>query len=317
MQDETKPWPIFERVYKRQNQLLRKGQMGDEEELEYDEDSASSAGSKGDDCPLGPPAPIATIGLDEEIALRDSSLVKGAFGVCAEKELSQQGVSKENSLERRSAEGTEAEPPKDRSDTCQEASEKDKEASSHKGSLHATLESNPSGVSQTTAKQSAIQTLAQENPADLSSDISPPKKCLEGPIKSKQNCAAGAQQIGIPSFELPCIEAATIPCTEPRTPKGDAPKDPSVLPTLELTQSSSHIMTSKEKKSAKGSRKFRHKKVSDEEREELVPLSIPRTICYSLRSAIGDGSTRQRNSHSLMDRRPLRPNGCHLVSFTM
>jgi len=134
----------------------------------------------------------------------------------------------------------------------------------------------------------------------------------EGPIKSKQNCAAGAQQIGIPSFELPCIEAATIPCTEPRTPKGDAPKDPSVLPTLELTQSSSHIMTSKEKKSAKGSRKFRHKKVSDEEREELVPLSIPRTICYSLRSAIGDGSTRQRNSHSLMDRRPLRPNGCHL-----
>lgn len=43
-----------------------------------------------------------------------------------------------------------------------------------------------------------------------------------------------------------------------------------------------------------------------------MPLSIPRTICYSLRSAIGDGSTRQRNSHSLMDRRPLRPNGCHL-----
>ena len=39
-------------------------------------------------------------------------------------------------------------------------------------------------------------------------------------------------------------------------------------------------------------------------------MSIPRTICYSLRSAIGDGSARQRNSHSLMERRPLRPNGC-------
>jgi hypothetical protein len=44
----------------------------------------------------------------------------------------------------------------------------------------------------------------------------------------------------------------------------------------------------------------------------LTPLSIPLTICYSLRSAIGDGSTRQRNSHALMERRTMRPNGSHL-----
>ena len=44
----------------------------------------------------------------------------------------------------------------------------------------------------------------------------------------------------------------------------------------------------------------------------LTPLSIPLTICYSLRSAIGDGSARQRNSHALMERRSLRPNGSHL-----
>jgi hypothetical protein len=44
----------------------------------------------------------------------------------------------------------------------------------------------------------------------------------------------------------------------------------------------------------------------------LTPLSIPLTICYSLRSAIGDGSARQRNSHNLMERRSLRPNGAHL-----
>ena len=44
----------------------------------------------------------------------------------------------------------------------------------------------------------------------------------------------------------------------------------------------------------------------------LTPLSIPLTICYSLRSAIGDGSARQRNSHALMERRSTRPNGSHL-----
>ena len=51
------------------------------------------------------------------------------------------------------------------------------------------------------------------------------------------------------------------------------------------------------------------KKASLEENRDISPHSIPRTICYSLRSAIGDGSARQRNSHSLMERRPLRPNG--------
>jgi len=43
-----------------------------------------------------------------------------------------------------------------------------------------------------------------------------------------------------------------------------------------------------------------------------VPLSIPRTISYSLRSAISDGSKRERNSHSLMERRAFRPNGSHI-----
>jgi len=42
----------------------------------------------------------------------------------------------------------------------------------------------------------------------------------------------------------------------------------------------------------------------------LTPTSIPCTICYSLRTAIGDGSARQRNSHSLMERRVMRPSKC-------
>jgi len=52
-----------------------------------------------------------------------------------------------------------------------------------------------------------------------------------------------------------------------------------------------------------------HPKGKGDVQLEIVPRSIPRTICYSLRSAIGDGSARQRNSHTLMDQRPLRPNG--------
>lgn len=43
-----------------------------------------------------------------------------------------------------------------------------------------------------------------------------------------------------------------------------------------------------------------------------VPVSIPRTISYSLRSAISDGSKRERNSHSLMERRAFRVNGSHI-----
>jgi hypothetical protein len=54
------------------------------------------------------------------------------------------------------------------------------------------------------------------------------------------------------------------------------------------------------------------KKLIKQTHDILTPLSIPLTICYSLRSSIGDGSTRQRNSHALMERRSLRPNGTHL-----
>jgi len=61
-----------------------------------------------------------------------------------------------------------------------------------------------------------------------------------------------------------------------------------------------------------------HKKKKKKRREpntdakEPVPLSIPRTISYALRSAISDGSKRERNSHSLMERRAFRPNGSHI-----
>lgn len=54
----------------------------------------------------------------------------------------------------------------------------------------------------------------------------------------------------------------------------------------------------------------RNTKRSSADSLDVVPLSIPATIKYSLRSAIGDGTVRQKNSHTLMDQRLLRPNGC-------
>ena len=56
--------------------------------------------------------------------------------------------------------------------------------------------------------------------------------------------------------------------------------------------------------------KRKNKRSSPDSSLDVVPLSIPATIKYSLRSAIGDGTVRQKNSHTLMDQRQLRPNGC-------
>ncbi len=64
----------------------------------------------------------------------------------------------------------------------------------------------------------------------------------------------------------------------------------------------------------KTSRSQRKKKRTQKTAKLLapVPVSIPRTISYSLRSAISDGSKRERNSHSLMERRAFRVNGSHI-----
>ena len=89
-------------------------------------------------------------------------------------------------------------------------------------------------------------------------------------------------------------------------------------PTQQLTQTLplSTVATEQhiQRIDAKPSRSQRKKKQKSKTARLLapVPVSIPRTISYSLRSAISDGSKRERNSHSLMERRAFRVNGSHI-----
>ena len=91
-------------------------------------------------------------------------------------------------------------------------------------------------------------------------------------------------------------------------------------PTQQLTQtlSESVVATDEQKQgvNTKPSRSQQQKKKRTKKTAKLllapVPVSIPRTISYSLRSAISDGSRRERNSHTLMERRALRVNGSHV-----
>lgn len=93
----------------------------------------------------------------------------------------------------------------------------------------------------------------------------------------------------------------------------NTPKAQKKLPSQRINQSTKQNDTPKQKKQKPSSAKKGRKKISfDDNREDIIPRSIPKTISYSLMSAIGDGSARQRNSHSLMERRPLQPNGSHL-----
>mmetsp|Transcript_16535 Transcript_16535/g.30058 ORF Transcript_16535/g.30058 Transcript_16535/m.30058 type:complete len:751 (+) Transcript_16535:287-2539(+) len=373
VEDETKPWPMFDRIYKRQNHTLKKGEMGEDEEREYDDDddSVSSVESIGENCPLGPPAPIITMGLEEEVCMEDVGFKDpcdpdGTSEIAAEKEPQEQGIfskirrsfagrgSSESATEKRSEKIQEGSSglassevsPKKGSDKSQEvindlasselASEKTSDESqedtnalvestpkeSLKGSLKSNPESSPGVSSPIAVQESGIQIDDEKEPADHDSvEMSTPKESLEGPLKSEPSSlpvdsnAVTVQESGIPTSEAPKKSPSKVRFQQ------DVSQGPQVFPTQKLSQSSPLDITSEENKpkraSAKPPRPSREKKEKknvsfDGEHEEITPRSIPRTICYSLRSAIGDGSIRQRNSHSLMERRPLRPNGCHL-----
>mmetsp|Transcript_13600 Transcript_13600/g.29449 ORF Transcript_13600/g.29449 Transcript_13600/m.29449 type:complete len:778 (-) Transcript_13600:128-2461(-) len=384
VQDETKPWPMFDRIYKRQNQL-KKGEIGENEDLEYDDDSVSSVESTGDDCNLGPPAPILNIGLDgeelmEEEALRKPCNPDGASEIPAEKKSLEEGRepcdpdgTPEISAEKESQElgGICRTHSVEREDLSEAAPEKrvdkskvegdgltsskaafEKESAVSQADTDGLVENTPdesvkgspkskpegsSGTSEgssgtgspTSVQESGIQIAAGEEPAGDSAKKSTTLEgeTPEGPPESKppshpvDNKTVAAQASGIPTSETPEDEAAA---TSAKSPSRDAPlQDLSraqhvVFPTQKLTQSSSLDVASKENKPKRANAKHpkssrEKKKISfDEDYEDVIPRSIPKTICYSLRSAIGDGSARQRNSHSLMERRPLRPNGSHL-----
>ena len=122
-------------------------------------------------------------------------------------------------------------------------------------------------------------------------------------------------------IEQPVVGAvATINASE----ESGIVEDKTHTPTETEDQSSSKIQNptqllphhdeqdSNKKQSRLQRKKKRTTKTPPPQLQPPKPLSIPRTISYSLRSAISDGSKRERNSHSLMEKRALRVNGCHI-----
>jgi len=364
VQDETK-WPMFDGIYKRQNRHLKKGQMGEDEDLEYDDDSVSSAGS-GENGNVGPPAPVINVVFEEEEILNDLGLKQpsdsdrksegadekesreevgqqydpdGTSEITAEKVSQEQGVtakkrSNESQPESDSLTTSDAAPQNrfEESQKLTNGSISNELASEKVGvvqkDINASVQSTPEESVEGSPKSKPPNPLGESSPTSVQEsgiqiaaekETATPKegKTPEGPSEVDRKTAT-VQSSGIPTSETPKKEAAASPAA----PHSDAPKPavalvPKVFPTQKLTQSPP-LKTSKENKpnraNAKPPRKSREKKKTtfEEGNEDVIPRSIPKTICYSLRSAIGDGSERQRNSHSLMERRPLRPNGGHI-----
>ena len=256
---------MFDRIYKRQNQLSKKGDI--DEDVEFDDDDSVSSGGGDEECPLAPPAPI-FIGIEGE----------ECFGEEVEYE-----QPKEDAADRR--------------------------VESNDGAFGRFRRKYMGGRPSTSDGAEGKKT---DNMMHEENNASPTAvwEIFDGQPKSETSPQVEShpettkQESGIPTSEAP----KALPQAKPKPE----------FPTQKLT--STEMASSKpEQPLAKPPRPPSQKKKTsfkEEERKDIVPLSIPRTISYSLRSAIGDGSARQRNSHSLMERRPLRPNGCSVdVSY--
>mmetsp|Transcript_12286 Transcript_12286/g.26159 ORF Transcript_12286/g.26159 Transcript_12286/m.26159 type:complete len:730 (+) Transcript_12286:298-2487(+) len=339
LEEETKPWPMFDKIYKRQNQL-KKGDIGEDEDREFDDDSVSSVGSTGEDRELGPPAPIITFEIEEE------ELLEGI-----EKETQEHGVGVDvedvgiDQPDRVREYGAEAEPSEEealnkvpssigaKSSPDVAAETKEKSDGSHEDgkvveelnktkevSLAESIsqpESTRTGVISPTAVHDIDSQVAGEKElAGTQSAVSPTpneshKDSLDygNSLIPDDSHPPSVQESGIPTSEAPkesSVAPSAIPSKDAPNHESGASKE---FPTQKLNRPLPLNATSKQTKSKRGPRASHGK---NGEQGEIAPRSIPRTICYSLRSAIGDGSARQRNSHSLMERRLLRPNGCHL-----
>jgi hypothetical protein len=241
LENESKPWPIFDRTYKRQNQLVKKAV---ERESSDDDDSVSS-NEGDDDCPLAPPAPttfsfrreekVFEVELGEEVTSPTASspnksvasILKGDFpGKSVEKEVADDQLIVEGHF--------------------------------------------PNGRGGSQPQSTHVDERVDVQESGISTS--------ESPKKSSPAVLTTHRETGVPS--------------------------PSFVPATSTNETKPHLVESKPPQSAPP----RPKRKGDVQLD-IAPRSIPRTICYSLRSAIGDGSARQRNSHTLMDQRPLRPNG--------
>lgn len=245
-------WPLFDRIYKRQNHRLKKGEEEDEQEdSDIDDDESVASAESNGDCPLAPPAPqwcgeeedciddIDEVGFKAEDVGDGEEQKKGTFGMIRRSLV--RAVSSPVAAEKRPDESKEK----------------------SKGSVETVGE-----LLEVSSNAPAADTRASSPTTIQVSEIRVTKEDSADHVMT-------TQESGIPTYESPKEQSAQqFPTQKPLLP-----------------QSSDQ------------------KKASLEDNRDISPHSIPHTICYSLRSAIGDGSARQRNSHSLMERRPLRPNG--------
>ena len=265
VEDEMRSWPMFDRIYKRQNQLSKKGDI--DEDAEFDDADSVSSGGGDEECPLAPPAPI-FIGIEGE----------ECFG-----------------------EEVEYEQPKEDAADCR--------VESNDGAFgrfrRKFMGGRPSISEGAEGKETDNMMHKENNVLKVNASPTAVWEIFEGQPKSdtspqvESHPETSQKESGIPTSEAPKV-----------------PRTKSEFPTQKLALTDN---IKPEQPLAKPPRQPSQKKKTsfkEEERKDIVPLSIPRTISYSLRSAIGDGSERQRNSHSLMERRPLRPNGCSVdVSY--
>lgn len=285
VEDETRPWPKFDRIYRGQNQLKKENLREKGAESDDDNDSVSSNGSG-----LGFKEEACAYELEfDQHDQKDKSNVNGIYrtirsffgartSLYSESSLGQVGRTMSCQLEPYSL-------------VCIQV-----------GSLDSTSEPFPPS----TAQCSDIEmNLEKEVVFDhTESQISFPADSFFESLKSEpQTPFVEVQGSGTTTFEAqkaPQIgDVSDSKCLVTDQKETQLPAAPSTL----VGEAAAGIP----------SRRLRHRKkeVSAPILDRVVvPRSIPPTIQYSLRTAIGDGSVRQKNNHNLMERRPLRPNGC-------
>ncbi|KAL9188608.1 hypothetical protein ACHAXT_006986 [Thalassiosira profunda] len=282
--EEGTRWPLFDRIYKRQN---KKGENEEDDEAFSDnEDDGSACSDRSDgECPLAPPAPIYSLGMveGEEVCLDEDDV--GALEQPASDGEPKQPVSERASrgdgvlgMLKSLVTVSSGDSPQKRSPSDESPEEPP---------------TDPDTVEQTEpAPDERVEAATIQQPSEREPQSEPPSR--------KET----VQESGIPTYEMPKQKTRMNPVPPPQ-----ARPSPGDYPTQKPTLSKSESLPVPAAKPPRPPRQKRRTAPPDAEIKTVAPRSTPQTICYSLRSAIGDGSARQRNSHSLMERRPLRPNG--------
>ena len=299
VENEARPWPMFDRIYRRQNQL-KKGDLGEgAADSDDDNDSVSSKGSN--------------LGFEEEACAYEVEFEQPDSNDELKGKNQVHGISCKirSLLVARTTFYSESSAQVGRTDSSPKESlvELCSVVCVQGGPLDATFEP----VSPSIAQYSDIEMNAEKEPASDHTDVNIliPTENVDGTLKSEpQTPPVTVQESGTTTSEAP-KRSQTGDSSESNPPL-TSEKD-SEIPPLEsniIGVAASETPSTAAGTHSRRSRRLKKKVSADDSHRHVVPRSIPPTINYSLRSAIGDGSVRQRNNHSLMQRRPLRPNGC-------